>query len=379
MVLKLGASQSESQKGEKMKISPEERRRIYEEEKARLDSERKVEATKETGSSTSLKPNTAGLLCYLGGWVTGIVFLIIERKNQLVRFHAMQSLVTFGILHIVIAIADAVRDWAIWTVPGWNWLLYPQLVAGNVVFGVFTAISIVLWIILMHQTHHERLVKLPFFGDIARKLLSKLDNIKEEDFGKQAEYAKARPGQPPPPAVQEPPTTKDKMGHHLKGTRHGRIASSIAAIVWSAIFLVFFNFFSEYFAVYLRETVDGITSWHLYPLLTQDLNLVLPILNVTLILTIIGHSIAIALDKYLARQITLIVLNTLGMITVITFLRVFPFDFSVVPSAGAAAVLPTVAVVVMILITVGLGIGALVRFIKLMINVSKMRGSSNKA
>ncbi|NOQ17912.1 MAG: hypothetical protein GQ507_01565, partial [Dehalococcoidales bacterium] len=47
--------------------------------------------------------------------------------------------------------------------------------------------------------------------------------------------------------------------------------------------------------------------------------------------------------------------------------------------AGAAAVLPTVAVVVMILITVGLGIGALVRFIKLMINVSKMRGSSNKA
>ena len=143
--------------------------------------------------------------------------------------------------------------------------------------------------------------------------------------------------------------------------------------------MVFFNFFSEYFAVYLRETVDGITSWYIYPPLTQDLNLVLPILNVTLILTIIGHSIAIALDKYLARQITLIVLNTLGMITVITFLRVFPFDFSVVPSAAAAAVLPTVAVVVMILITVGLGIGALVRFIKLMINVSKMRESSNKA
>jgi len=96
-----------------MKLSPEERKRIYEEEKARLEPEEKVEATKETGSSTGLKPNVAGLLCYLGVWVTGIIFLIIERKNKLVRFHAMQSLVTFGILHIIIAIAGAIRNWAL--------------------------------------------------------------------------------------------------------------------------------------------------------------------------------------------------------------------------------------------------------------------------
>ena len=110
-----------------MKLSPEERREIYEEEKARLESEEKVEVKKETGSSTSLKPNVAGLLCYLGVWVTGIIFLIIERKNKLVRFHAMQSLVTFGILHIVIAIADAVRDWVTWTGTDWGWLFYPQI------------------------------------------------------------------------------------------------------------------------------------------------------------------------------------------------------------------------------------------------------------
>lgn len=352
-----------------MELSPKERKKIYEEEKARLEPEEKAEAQKETDSSTNLRPDVAGLLCYLGMWVTGIIFLIIERKNRIVRFHAMQSLVTFGSLHIIMAIANAVRTWSAWGIPDWGWLFYPQWVAANVVFGVFLAISIVLWIVLMYQTYHGCLLKLAVFGDWAQKLLAKLDGIEEEDFIHAEVKAQAEP------LAKEAPKTeaKGRMAHHVESTRSSRIASSIAAIVWSAVFLVFFNFFSNYFAIYSRETVNGITSWHIYPMLTQDLSLVLPILNITLILSIVGHGIAIALDRYLVRQIILIVLNVLGMITVLTFLRVFPFDFSVVPHSGAAAVLPTVAVVIMILITVGLGISALVRFIRLMVNIAKGR------
>ena len=353
-----------------MELSPKERKRIYEEEKARIEAQDKSEAEKGAGSSTNLKLNVAGLLCYLGVWVTGIIFLIIERKNRIVRFHAMQSLVAFGILQIVIAIANAVSEWAGGVPSPWSWFFYPQMVAANVVATVFMVIGIVLWLVLMYQTYHERLVKLPFFGNIAWKLLSKLDGITEEDLTQQAESAKAEPEQPPP-TKKEAPESKAGIGPHRKGTRAGRITASVASIVWSAVLLVFFNFFSNYFAIYSREAIDGITRWNIYPLLTQDLNLVLPILNVTLILSIVGHSVAIALDRYLVRQITLIVLNTLGMITAITFLRVFPFDFSVTPHAGAAAVLPTVAVVIMILIAVGLGISALVRFIRLMVNAVK--------
>jgi len=350
-----------------MELSPKERKRIYEEEKARLESEG------DTGSSTNLKPNTAGLLCYLGVWVTGIIFLIIERKNTVIRFHAMQALVTFGILHIIMAIADTVRSWAPWWGgPGWNWFFQPQWVAANIVFGVFLAISIILWLVLMYQTYHGRLLKLPLFGELAQKLLAKLDGVKEGDLPS-AEHAPSEPP-PPPPAAKEVPATKSGLESHLESTRAGRIAASVATIVWSAIFLVFFNFFSRYFAIYSREAIDGITRWQVYPLLTPDLSLVLPILNVTLILSIVGHSIAIARDRYLVRQIILIVLHTLGMITVITFLRVFPFDFSVVPHAGAAAALPTVAVVIMILIAIGLGVSALVRFIKLIVNLAKEKG-----
>jgi len=319
-------------------------------------------------STTSLKPNTAGLLCYLGGWVTGIVFLIIERKNKLVRFHAMQSLVTFGILHIIIAVADNVRGWLIWT--GWGWLFYPAWVAADVVFGAFLAIAIVLWIFLMHQTYHGRLVRLAVFGDLARRLLRKLEGAEVEGLEERTEPAGAKQ-QPQPPAPAMAEEVRKPLERRLEGTRASRIVSSSAVIAWSAFFLVFFNFFSQYLAIYSRETVDGVTRWNIYPILTQELSLVLPILNTTLILSIVGHAVSIAFDRYLVRQITIIVLNTLGMVTVLTFLKVFPFDFSVVPLANLAGILPTVTVIVLIAITVGLGIGALVRFIKLIINVSR--------
>jgi uncharacterized membrane protein len=319
-------------------------------------------------STTSLKPNVAGLLCYLGGWVTGIVFLIIERKNKLVRFHAMQSLVTFGILHIIIGIAGNVRGWVIWT--GWGWFFYPTWVVASVVFGVFLTIAIVLWIFLMHQTYHGRRVKLALFGDLAHRLLFKLDGTEVGGLEERAEPTEAKP-QPEPAAPAIAKEVRRPLRRRLEGTRAGRIVSSSAVIAWSAFFLVFFNFFSQYLAFYSRETVDSVSRWNIYPILTQDLSLVLPILNTTLILAIIGHAVAIAFDRYRVRQITIIVLNALGMVTVLTFLRVFPFDFSVVPMANLAAILPTVAVVVLIVITIGLGIGALARFIKLMISLSR--------
>ncbi len=40
-------------------------------------------------SSTGLEQNIAGLLCYVLGWITGIIFYILEKENEFVRFHAM--------------------------------------------------------------------------------------------------------------------------------------------------------------------------------------------------------------------------------------------------------------------------------------------------
>jgi len=322
-------------------------------------------------STTGLKPNVAGLLCYVGIWVTGIIFLIIEKKNTLVRFHAMQSLVSFGILSIIINIADAVRGLVAWT--GWGWFFYPQWIVANIVFGVFVTITFVLWIVLMYQTHEGHLVKVPWFGDLALKLLSKLDGISKEDFEQQAGRLKtqAEPEQPSTPLAKESRQTSDKVDSYFKSKRIGRIASSGGAIAWSIILLVFFNFFSRYLACYQGETVDGGIKWNMYPLLTQDFRLVLPILNTALVLSIVGHSIAIAFDRHILREIILIVLSLLGIAVVVTFLRIFPFDFSVIPDTGVATISPTVALAVLTIIAIVLGIGALVRLIKLIINVLK--------
>ncbi len=42
-------------------------------------------------------------LCYGLGWVTGLLFLILEREDKEVRFHALHSLVLFGPLAFVTA------------------------------------------------------------------------------------------------------------------------------------------------------------------------------------------------------------------------------------------------------------------------------------
>ena len=117
----------------------------------------------EGGSTTNLKPNVAGLLCYVGFWVTGIIFLVTEKKNKTVRFHAMQSLVIFGILQIIWGIANTAR---------WS-------VAGLVIFIIFFAIWWILWAVLMYRTYHGQLYKVPAgLGTLAENMLAKLDASK---------------------------------------------------------------------------------------------------------------------------------------------------------------------------------------------------------
>ncbi|MCD6598987.1 MAG: hypothetical protein J7L19_00210 [Dehalococcoidia bacterium] len=331
--------------------------------------EQKDRQTSAGDSTTSLKLNVAGLLCYVGTWVTGIVFLIIEKKNVLVRFHAMQSLVTFGILHIVVNIANAVR--LTWLDGGWG--VYPFLIGSTIVYGALLAIGIILWIILMHRTYHGQLVNVPLSGDLALKLLIRLDGISEEDFQREAGHLKteAEVEQPSTPLAEGNKQPSDTGDRYFKSTRTSRIASSGVAIAWSAVLLIFFNLFNQYIAFYQSQTINGVTQWNIYVLLTQDFRLVLPILNATLILSIIGHTIAIIFDKYLLREIISIVLNSLGVATVLTFLRVFPFDFSVIPDTAIAAISPTVVIVALVATAVALGIVALVKLIMVIINVSR--------
>src|SRR4026207_1367609 len=87
-------------------------------------------------TATGFDANLAAALSYLVGFVTGVIFLLVEKENKFVRFHAMQStLVSPGMRVIDIRLQ-----------------LVPILGALVVVFVVIPA-SAILWLLLMFKAY----------------------------------------------------------------------------------------------------------------------------------------------------------------------------------------------------------------------------------
>lgn len=97
--------------------------------------------------------NLEALLCYVLGWITGLVFLFLEQKNAFVRFHAMQSLVTFLGLFLIAMVIGFIPVLGILI----NLLIWP--------------LSVVLWIVLMIKAYKGERFKLPVVGDFVEKQL----------------------------------------------------------------------------------------------------------------------------------------------------------------------------------------------------------------
>ncbi len=112
-------------------------------------------STKPAETSVGLSANVAGLLCYVGGWISGIVFLVIEKKSKFVKFHAWQSIMTFGVLTVVYLI------------------LFSIPIIGWVIGWIISVLGLVLWIILMIQAGTGKMWKLPWVGNWAEKQASK--------------------------------------------------------------------------------------------------------------------------------------------------------------------------------------------------------------
>jgi uncharacterized membrane protein len=105
-------------------------------------------------SSTGLDENVAGFLCYLFGFITGIVFLVVEKKSSFVKFHAMQSTITFLSLFVISLI--------IGMIPIIGLLVYPIWI-----------ISIILWLILMVKALQGERYALPIVGKMAEEKAGK--------------------------------------------------------------------------------------------------------------------------------------------------------------------------------------------------------------
>lgn len=167
--------------------------------------------------------------------------------------------------------------------------------------------------------------------------------------------------------------TAGKVDGSFTNSNSSRVTSSSLIIAWSIILLVFFTFFNHYIAYYEPETIGGVSKWIRYPILTEAFSLWLPIFVATLIAFIIGHMSLIYFRKHLIQETIPGVLNLFVIATVLSLLFIFPFNFSAIPHTTIASTLYMFVRVALIGISVVLGIGTLVRFIRLIINLSLHR------
>jgi uncharacterized membrane protein len=100
---------------------------------------------------TDLGENIKGALCYFLGFISGAFFLFTEKENKFVRFHAMQSIIVFGILFLVSF------------VPVLGWILSVFLVP----------LALLLWLFLMYKAYQGEKFKLPVIGDLAEQQAEK--------------------------------------------------------------------------------------------------------------------------------------------------------------------------------------------------------------
>ena len=107
-------------------------------------------------TSLGLESNLTAFLCYVLGWISGLVVILIEKDDQFVRFHAMQSIITFGALTIL-----SIAFGSIFFIFG-------------ILIGLINLIGIVLWILLMIKAYQGEKFKLPIIGDLAETWMNKI-------------------------------------------------------------------------------------------------------------------------------------------------------------------------------------------------------------
>ena len=125
-------------------------------------------------SSTGLDENVAALLSYIFGWVSGLIFFLIEKDSKLVRFHAMQSILFNALIAVV--------GFALWVIVFILMLIGGQLadflgtivaLLGTLLYLAFVVGILIAWVMCLIRAYQGKYFKLPIIGNFAEKFSSK--------------------------------------------------------------------------------------------------------------------------------------------------------------------------------------------------------------
>ena len=113
--------------------------------------------------------NVTGLSCYLLGWVTGIIFLVID-KRPYVRFHAVQSIVVFGGLSVHGILVRTITGAGFNGLRRDGWKLRPRFFLGWALYGFIGLVALVFWLLLMVKAYNGERFQLPVAASIAQRV-----------------------------------------------------------------------------------------------------------------------------------------------------------------------------------------------------------------
>jgi uncharacterized membrane protein len=114
-----------------------------------------------------IQENIAGLLCYVFGWISGLIFLLID-KRPFVKFHGAQSIalnicffgvwVAFWILTFVLGLITAALHFPIGFLTA---LLSPLVLVA----------FFITWIYCMYKAYQNEKFKLPIIGNLVEGMV----------------------------------------------------------------------------------------------------------------------------------------------------------------------------------------------------------------
>ena len=115
-----------------------------------------VSGSTEAVGTAGIQENVAGLLCYLAGWVTGLIFFLIDKRPN-VRFHAMQSMIVFGALNVLYGVIIST---------GWFGGVFGFALVG-LLSSLLGLLMLACWVVCMVKAYKGERFKLPVIGGLA--------------------------------------------------------------------------------------------------------------------------------------------------------------------------------------------------------------------
>ena len=115
-------------------------------------------------TSLGLSERLERVLAYLLGWVSGLILLLLERKNRNVQWHAKQSIAVFGPLSIILWLTSLLGNLlgGIWVIGGLFSIDFTFF------WWIFLWVSIILAVWLMIMAWFRPNYRLPFVSDWIR-------------------------------------------------------------------------------------------------------------------------------------------------------------------------------------------------------------------